>query len=329
MKRIVIATLVIAMVVGIGISFADKNVTGNGCPSGAHYNLNIIGVQNPKTADMTGSSGHTIFVKLEGKTKILLAEAPEGESFKVLDRNGTNGNGAKFQLPAADPDNTGTTTYSVYARPLGKPNGKAKMTTGAIDPGPDGILGTADDIIVYSVSVLELERTKGKQKFENYTQELLYIYTYILTGPGPDGVYGTADDVYEFMRIPLFDPALEGYFWDYDNQGLKIVQLRFYEGVATTVPDVVVIDPTSGLQGSDDYPITITGDDIALGGPSDMPTVVFDCAGISDVTVTYVDNNTLSVIIDIDVAATPGIYEVLVTRADGTEFIGGFEVVVP
>ncbi len=322
MKRIVIATLVIAMVVGIGIAFADKDVTGNGCPSGAHYNLNIIGVANPKTAPMTGTSGHTIFVKLNGKTKINLALAPEGESFKVLDRNGTDGNGAKFQLPAVeDPENPGVTLYSVFARPLGKPNGKAKMRTGAWDP----------DIgeYVYSVCVLELERTKGKQKFENVSMELLYIYAYIYVGPGADLIPGTEDDEYEFMRVPLFDPTLEGYFWDYDNNGLKIVQLRFYEGLPTIVPDVVAIDPTSGPVGSDDYAITITGDDIALGGPSDIPTVVFDCAGISDVTVTYVDNNTLSVTIDIDVAATPGIYEVLVTRDDGTEFIGGFEVVVP
>ncbi|MDA1128364.1 MAG: hypothetical protein O2913_06675 [Chloroflexi bacterium] len=36
-------------------------------------------------------------------------------------------------------------------------------------------------------------------------------------------------------RVALFDAALEGYFWDYDNNGLKIVQLRFYE-IPTTVP---------------------------------------------------------------------------------------------
>jgi len=320
MKKIVITTLVIAMVVGIGIAFADKDVTGNGCPSGAHYNLNIIGVANPKTAPMTGTSGHTIFVKLNGKTKINLALAPEGESFKVLDRNGTDGNGAKFQLPAVeDPENPGVTLYSVFARPLGKPNGKAKMRTGAWDP----------DIgeYVYSVCVLELERTKGKQKFENVSMELLYIYAYIYIGPGPDGIPGTEDDEYEFMRVPLFDPALEGYFWDYDNNGLKIVQLRFYEGVATTVPDVVAIEPTSGPQGSDDYDITITGDNIALGSGANVD---FDCDGISDVQVTKVDNGTLNVTIDIAGDAVPGTYEVLVTRIDdGIQFIGGFEVVAP
>ena len=66
--------------------------------------------------------GHRIFVPLEGKTRILLAEAPEGQSFAVLDANGTKGP-AKFQLPNPDPDGDGTTVYSVYARALGKPGG--------------------------------------------------------------------------------------------------------------------------------------------------------------------------------------------------------------
>jgi hypothetical protein len=160
----VAATVVAMLALMVG---ADQSMTGNGCPSGAHYNLNIIGVANPKTADMSDTSGHTIFVPLEGNVKIGLALAPEGESFAVLDRNGTDGNDAKFQLPAADPCNTGTTQYSVFARPLGKPNGKAKLTTAAIDP------TTRED--VYSVCVLNLERTKGQQKFENVSKELLYI----------------------------------------------------------------------------------------------------------------------------------------------------------
>src|SRR5919197_1212012 len=47
--------------------------TGNGAPSGAHYNLNIIGVPKQKSADMTGSNGHVIFVSLAGNTKINLS----------------------------------------------------------------------------------------------------------------------------------------------------------------------------------------------------------------------------------------------------------------
>ncbi|HEU4514109.1 MAG TPA: hypothetical protein VFR87_13465 [Nocardioidaceae bacterium] len=44
----------------------------------------------------------------------------------------------------------------------------------------------------------------------------MYVY-YDLDGDG------TAE------LIPLFDDRLEDYFWDYENQGLRIAQLRFYE----------------------------------------------------------------------------------------------------
>jgi hypothetical protein len=305
------ATILLALMAGAG-----QSVTGNGCPSGAHYNLNIIAVANPKTADMTDTSGHTIFVPLEGNVKIGLALAPEGESFAVLDRNATDGNGGKFQLPAADPCNTGTTQYSVFARPLGKPNGKAKMTTGAVDP------CTGED--VYSVCVLNLERTKGQQKFENVSVELLYIYAYVYVGPGPDGVVGTADDVYTFQRVPLFSDALQDYFWSYDNSGLKLLQLRFYEGVETTVPDVVTVSPTSGPRGAVGLVLTITGTDIALGTGA---TVAFANAGITVTNITKIDNNTLSVTIDIAADAALGVGAVTVTRTDdGKTFLGGFEV---
>lgn len=196
-------------------------LTGNGAPNGAHYNLNIIGVSNPKTASMTGADGHTIFVPLTGSTKINLAEGP----FQVLDANGTDGNGAAFMLPNPDPTNSGTTTYSVYARALGKPGGKANMSTCATAPGVDGIFGTADDEILCSVATLTVERTKGASKFQNVSKELLYVYV-DLNGDGIN------------ERYNLFNDALQDYFWQYDNAGLKHLQLRFYE-VPTTVPATI------------------------------------------------------------------------------------------
>lgn len=176
---------------------------GNGAPSGAHYNLNIIGVPKDKSADMTGNNGHRIFVKLEGKSKIWLAEGPD---FQVLDANGTDGNGAKFQLPNPDPDNDGVTEYSVYARALGTPGGLSTTTTCAYD-----------DLGEYcSTGPLVMVREKGKTSFANVSRELLYIYVDM----NGDGVV---------QRYPLFSDALQDYYWSYDNQGLKVVQLRFYE----------------------------------------------------------------------------------------------------
>ena len=37
-----------------------------------------------------------------------------------------------------------------------------------------------------------------------------------------------ADTVLETVRIPIFDSTFYQYFWDYDNHGLRLVQLRFY-----------------------------------------------------------------------------------------------------
>jgi len=182
---------------------AGKGGNGNGAPSGAHYNLNIIGVPKDKTADMTDNNGHRIFVKLSGKSKILLKE---GDSFQVLDANGTKGSAA-FQLPNPDPDGDGVTVYSVYARALGKPGGSAIMTTCAIEP------DTGEEYC--STQALVVVRSKGKSSFDNVSNELLYLYVDL------DG-----DGIVE--RYPLFSDELQDYFWDYNNNGLKLLQLRFY-----------------------------------------------------------------------------------------------------
>ena len=175
--------------------------------SGAHYQLNIIGVPQGKTADMTGNNGRRIFVPRVGKSTIKLAEG----NFQVLDANGTDGV-AQFQLPNPDPDGDGTTAYSVYARALGKPGGTSKTTTCMTD-------STGETYC--SVYSMVLVRNKGPSSFTNVSQQLLYVYT-------------DTDGDGKLERYPLFSDDLSSYFWEYDNQGLHLAQLRFYE-IATTV----------------------------------------------------------------------------------------------
>jgi hypothetical protein len=196
---------------------------GNGAPSGAHYNLNIIGVPKDKTAAMDENNGHRIFVKLEGKSKIMLGE---GDEFRVIDANGTDHDGATFQLPCPDIENDGVTEYSVWARALGKPGEgedvKAIMSTCAYDdPEEEGM----EPELVCTMYSLTMVRTKGRSKFKDVSKELLYIYADLVE-----------DDFNTPERYPLFDDALEGYFWDYDNHGLKLAQFRFYE-MSTQEPD--------------------------------------------------------------------------------------------
>lgn len=219
MKRAALLVVVLFLLGGLTAMAGP----GNGAPSGAHYNLNIIGVSHEKTADMTGDNGHRIFVGLgnkdnASKTQIKLYEAPDDETFAVLDANGTDGS-ASFMLPNPDPNNTGTSWYSVWARALGKPGGKANMNTCAEWLNPD----TGQYETVCSLAVLEMERYKGKSSFGDVSAYLLYIYTDL------DG-----DGVAEHYNI--FDDAFQDYFWEYDNYGLKLLQLRFYPGEPSTVP---------------------------------------------------------------------------------------------
>ncbi len=245
MKKIIIFTITaLALMPVMSIAGVDK--TGNGAPSGPHYNLNIIGVSKDKTAEMTDGNGHVIFVNLEGKSKIELQKAPEGESFKVLDANATDGP-AKFQLPdpglepyvvGEDEGKDTMSDYSVFVRPLGTPGGSAIMMTCA-EMVNMGILSGKIGKTIYnadqglcSVEQVGTEityRDKGKSTFTNVTAELLTIVFAI----DIDGD-GTND---EYVRVPIFDDSLLGEYWDYNNNGLKVLQVRFYPGVETDVSD--------------------------------------------------------------------------------------------
>lgn len=215
-------------------------ITGNGALSGPHYGLNIIGVPKDKSADLTNNDGHRIFARLWGGddagtltgkllkdisrlNKIFLQPAPAGESFAVLDANATDTNGALFQLPADV-----STTWVVYARALGKPGGKSNTTTCATDAGADGILGTADDEVICSINTLSIQRTKGKSTFADVSADLLFID--LVVDPAVDTALATCLGITTTQQVtlPLFDSCLNDYFWNYDNQGLKLLQLRFY-----------------------------------------------------------------------------------------------------
>jgi hypothetical protein len=206
--------------------------TGNGAPSGAHYTLNIIGVPKDKSSSFTGGSGHRIFVDLGrtgavANTRINLSP---GE-FAVLDANGTDGTAA-FQLPNPDPDGDGTTSYSVYVRALGKPGGKATMQSCYEDA--TGTWCAVD--FAGGVEPITLTRSKGPSKFTNVSKDLLFVDYCTEWSAGVDGTLGTDDDVCtEVDQIALFSNDLLTYFWSYDNEGLKLAQLRFYE-VPTDTP---------------------------------------------------------------------------------------------
>lgn len=224
MKRLlVLAAVVVAAGLAAPTLAAGINL------SGPHYNLNVIGVENPKNTPMTASNRHTIFVGLGGKnssvtSRIYLTPGP----FAVCDGNafdpayacdGTTvvaQQGAVFQLPCNTlvPTDTGcangvlSAPYQIWARALGTPGGSATVTTCAFDDTSALICSTENAV---------LSRSKGKSMFYNVTTPLTTI----------NACFDVAA-VVTCETVSLFDPALQDYFWQYANSGLRLLQLRFY-----------------------------------------------------------------------------------------------------
>jgi len=215
---------------------------GNGAPQGnPDYQLNIIGTSD-KNPDMTGGNGARIFVDLNGTSRIALSEGP----FAVLDANGTDG-WASFQLPApgldafivGDPgDKDVISEYSVFVRPLGKPGGWATITTCAdlLDSTFGGLLTSQQVKILNNIDPATgaycsieqvgadiLTRKTGKSSFTNVTAQLTTIVFAVTVETSP-GVFQDFT-----VRVPIFDAALENEYWLYDNHGLRLAQVRFYD----------------------------------------------------------------------------------------------------
>jgi hypothetical protein len=233
---------------------------------GFDYKWNIIGVPQDKSAEMDGNNGKRMFVQLEGgqtvcdpditdnkdplyckpgdlhgggsvdggwdtqdytkHNKILLTPCDPLDAdcdFQIVDANATDADGAEMIVP----DDL-SSEYEFYVRALGKPGGSARVTTCA-----DELYDEATYETWCSSTSAVLTRDKGKPKTENVTAELLFMDISVDTATDSlladclyDGV-APDDQVVDFDDIPLFDACFENYFWNYDNNGLKLLQAWF------------------------------------------------------------------------------------------------------
>jgi hypothetical protein len=220
-------SLSFALLLALALTLPAYSQTGNGGPSGAHYNLNIIGVENAKSSPLTSSDRHTIFVALGRKDSEVISKIylTQGD-FRVCDGNAFDpaydcsggqiqSQGAVFQLPCntAIPaditcvSGTASAAYQVWGRALGTPGGSATVTTCATDP-------STGEVVCSTESAL-FSRNKGQPTFKNVTNELTSIVV-------------SFDGGFTFQRVALFAGGLEDFFWQYANKGLRLLQLRFY-----------------------------------------------------------------------------------------------------
>ena len=222
MKRLSVLTAVL-----VATGFAAPALADGINLKGPHYNLNIIGVENPKTAPMTDSERHTIFVGLGRKasvtSSIYLAPGP----FDVCDGNAFDAahsctgdvianQGAVFQLPCDSavptasgcPGGTFSADYQIWGRALGKPGGNVTMKTCGTDDTGATVCSTGSALFT---------RGKGKSGFFDVTTSLTTV----------NACFDVAG-VVSCQTVSLFDPVLQDYFWQYSNNGLRLLQLRFY-----------------------------------------------------------------------------------------------------
>jgi len=138
MKKIfAIAMVLVLMVVLIPSTVSAAFVTLPDAPklSGAHYNLNIIGVPNTRDEDWSGGNGSRIFVSRTGNTNFYVyGSATSG--YEIKDHNGTDGKVGEPGLGYANagivfPYDIGTGRWEVeiYVRLVGPKTSEINWTS--------------------------------------------------------------------------------------------------------------------------------------------------------------------------------------------------------
>ena len=226
MKRL---TLSLAIILGLTIAVPAFAQVGQGL-SGPHYNLNIIGVPKDKTVpDMTGSNRHVSFVPLQSGGDVsrqVKIQYIAGDEFRVIDGNATDDNLAIIEVPS---EIGGDLCYDVYAAGLGKPNGNAIITA---ECEIEDLIGECATRFCWTASPSNARRQAAAHDISDIFRATGCIDL------NESGTCDTGD--LQFNNVWIFNIAqLLNYMWDYDNNGLKLMQVRFYEttcGSFTTVP---------------------------------------------------------------------------------------------
>ena len=216
MKKVIITSLIVVMVLSIGVSFAGN---GNGFPSGSHYEFGLIGRPNDYEGNgTTNSHRHNMFIPLDtsgyvdGKVKINMTQ---GSEFLVIDGDATDGKG-HLQI--------GPGYYAIFARALGKPGGHIWFDA-YFTYWEDDLHNNISDAIWLG----NVDLTRDSKKPQTVEISKLFYFSGCLYYD-PDGTPGTGDEeIICYNNEWVFDvDGFAEYWWDLRNDGLKRLEIRFY-----------------------------------------------------------------------------------------------------
>ena len=158
-KSLISVVLAVVMLVTMGGVALAGNGNGNGAPSGAHYNLNIIGAPGEKNDNFTGGNGSRIFVDRTGQTQFFVQA---GTSYQILDHDGTDGeigsggstgkpSGTSYEpgiiFPTTGSGETTVWRVKIYARLLGPVDSKLNWKSYYFDTGGDAWVKWFDEVL--------------------------------------------------------------------------------------------------------------------------------------------------------------------------------------
>ena len=210
--------------------------------NGPHYNLNLIGKNKVMPGAYDNPDRHTMFVPLdttdmefdintpnnldqESMSGIKI-EMTQGEEFAMIDGNATDGYGA-FQL--------GPGKYHVYIAVKAK---SPKFENPYTDI--TGWVEAYDNLgqLWYYIDVGDVQVKKNKNFWTDAT-DLFFVTTNeddfgFVTGTEADYIQGLGIWMFDYMAgldawiTDDYDFSDLAYFWQFDNKGNKLIQVRFY-----------------------------------------------------------------------------------------------------
>ena len=254
MKRFYLCLAILLSVALVRPAIAADNKGGIGSQinesgfNGKHYTLNFIGVPHDKTNPMEyedGSNRNTIFVPLNANGRVsrkvkIYYTTTEANQFAVLDANATDDEKAVIEVPheyCTDYE-TGCEdllSFAVFAVGLGKPNGTTFVDANCQWDG-ETYGDCSETLLMNHFEIRRANNGKNKPRVIDIT-DVFRATGCIDLDYDPADADPSCDLEFENLWIFNIEQLFE-YYWDYDNQGLKLMHTRFYPTTSGSIGNV-------------------------------------------------------------------------------------------